>query len=183
LLASVRSRWWIAGGWALDLFVGTQTRLHEDLDIGILRRDVPRVIDSMTGWELFEAKHGHLRRLGGRSPEPDVHSLWCRPTGQREWAVELMLDEAEDDAWVFRRERSIRCPLDSLIGRTTDGTPYLVPEIQLLYKAGRARPKDDADFQRVAPHLDSSARAWLRDALARLDARHDWLGALESPCA
>jgi hypothetical protein len=44
LLASVKSRWWVAGGWALDLFVGSRSRPHKDLDIGILRRDAPTCI-------------------------------------------------------------------------------------------------------------------------------------------
>jgi hypothetical protein len=44
LLAGIDSPWWIAGGWALDLFIGDQTRAHEDLDVGILRRDVIDVL-------------------------------------------------------------------------------------------------------------------------------------------
>ncbi|AKT51650.1 nucleotidyltransferase domain-containing protein [Arsenicicoccus sp. oral taxon 190] len=31
--------WAIAGGWALDLHLGEQTREHADLDILVLRRD------------------------------------------------------------------------------------------------------------------------------------------------
>ena len=31
ILCAVDVPWWIAGGWALDLFVGTQTRAHKDL--------------------------------------------------------------------------------------------------------------------------------------------------------
>lgn len=31
--------WWIAGGWAIDLFLGRQTREHQDIDVLILRRD------------------------------------------------------------------------------------------------------------------------------------------------
>jgi Aminoglycoside-2''-adenylyltransferase len=31
--------WWIAGGWAIDLFLGRQTRRHEDIDVLILRQD------------------------------------------------------------------------------------------------------------------------------------------------
>ena len=181
LLSSVTSRWWIAGGWALDLFAGRETRAHEDLDIGILRCDVQRVVDSMLGWEFFEAKHGRLHALERGAPGLDVHSLWGRPHGRKAWVLELMLEESEGDSWVFRRERSIMRPLDSVTARTVEGIPYLVPEIQLLYKANRLRPKDDADFCFVAARLDPGARAWLRDALARLDARHEWLGALQSP--
>lgn len=180
LLAPVRSPWWIAGGWALDLFVGTQTRKHGDLDVGILRCDVPQVLESMPGWEFFEAKDGHLNRLRRGVPNLEVHSLWSRPLGQEAWMLELMLDESEGDAWVFRRERSVRRALDSAIAHTTEGIPYLVPEIELLYKANRLRPRDDADFHRVLPCLDTHARSWLRDALARLDVHHAWRSALSA---
>jgi Aminoglycoside-2''-adenylyltransferase len=37
--AALHVPWWIAGGWAIDLFLGRQTREHEDLDVLILRRD------------------------------------------------------------------------------------------------------------------------------------------------
>ncbi|WP_197205616.1 nucleotidyltransferase domain-containing protein [Cytobacillus firmus] len=32
-------RWWIAGGWALDLFLEKTTRVHSDIDTVILRCD------------------------------------------------------------------------------------------------------------------------------------------------
>lgn len=179
LLAAVRSHWWIAGGWALDLFVGRQTRSHEDLDIGILRVDAPRAVDSMAGWEFFEARNGRLRGLGDAVPGLDVHSLWGRPLGESRWVLELMLEESEADTWVFRRERSIRRPLAALTARSAEGLAYLAPEIQLLYKAKHVRSKDDADFRSVAPRLDSGARAWLRDALGRVDPCHEWLTALQ----
>jgi hypothetical protein len=36
--------WWVAGGWALDLFVGHQSRSHKDLDIGIFWCDAVGVL-------------------------------------------------------------------------------------------------------------------------------------------
>jgi hypothetical protein len=133
----------------------------------------------MAGWEFFAAQGGQLQRLEqGKSPGPDVHSLWGRPLAATRWALELLLDESEGDSWVFRRERSIRLPLPAVAACTPAGIPYLAPEIQLLYKAKGVRPKDDADFRRVLPRLDVHARSWLRDALARIDARHEWLAAL-----
>src|SRR5262249_54808544 len=61
--ADVRVAWWIAGGWALDLFLERQTREHGDLDVGVLRRDVEEVLRALRGWEIFEARDGALARL------------------------------------------------------------------------------------------------------------------------
>jgi hypothetical protein len=84
-------RWWIAGGWALDLFIGAQTRPHADLDIGILRRDVGEVLRHLSSWEFFEAQEGVLTRLrAAQDLRPDVHSLWSRPA-----AVHAGLDHAD----------------------------------------------------------------------------------------
>jgi len=107
-----------------------------------------------------------------------VNSLWGRLLGQRQWMLELLLDDSEGDFWVFRRKREICRRLDLAISYTKERIPYLAPEIQLLYKANRLRPVDDADFHRVAPSLDGRACSWLRDALAGVDAAHPWLNAL-----
>jgi Aminoglycoside-2''-adenylyltransferase len=34
-LAGVRAHWYVAGGWALDLFRGKQQRDHDDLEIAV----------------------------------------------------------------------------------------------------------------------------------------------------
>ena len=47
--------WWIAGGWAIDLFVGRQTREHEDIDILILRRDQHAVRALLESWDVQAA--------------------------------------------------------------------------------------------------------------------------------
>ena len=157
LLADVNTPWWVAGGWALDLFLGFQTRSHDDLDVGILRRDVAAVIANLPGWELFEAKSQALYRLEDcESPRPAVNSLWCRPSNATSWSFELMLDEADGDTWVFRRLPTIRRSLAEGIRRTPDGIPYLAPEIQLLYKARHPRGKrireiSSASCSRLAP--------------------------------
>jgi hypothetical protein len=73
---------------------------------------------------------------------PEVNSLWCRPRSSDGWSLELMLDEADVKVWVFRRLPTIRMLLASAIRRTPDGIPYIIPGIQLLYKARRPRAKD-----------------------------------------
>jgi hypothetical protein len=178
-LSPIGVPWWIAGGWAVDLFAGDQSRLHEDLDIGVLRRDVPAVRAALSSWEFFQATAGVLTRLpAGGAPPSDVHSLWCRPTGTDLWTLELMLDESEGDMWLFRRQPEVRRALSTVFRWNSEGIPYLAPEIQLLYKAQRPRERDQADFNRIACRLDDAARIWLLDALVRIHPKHEWILAL-----
>ncbi|MCL4541605.1 MAG: hypothetical protein M1396_04620 [Chloroflexi bacterium] len=39
LLTDFDRPWFIAGGWAIDLFLGRQTRAHKDVEIAVLRQD------------------------------------------------------------------------------------------------------------------------------------------------
>jgi len=50
--------WWVAGGWAIDLFLNRSTRQHHDLDVGVLRRDIGEILRSIEPCETFEAKDG-----------------------------------------------------------------------------------------------------------------------------
>jgi hypothetical protein len=73
---SLTAPWWVAGGWALDLFLGFSTRPHKDLDIGIARRDVSTVCRSLNEWEFHEARAGTLTPLTpGDAPRAEVNSL------------------------------------------------------------------------------------------------------------
>ena len=179
LLSSVQVPWWVAGGWALDLFLGADSRPHQDLDIGILRRDLQEVLGVFGGWEVFAAKDGALEPLNpGTRPRHDVHSLWCRPNAAAPWTLELMLDESEDEMWLFRRAPEVRCPLSEIVRFSSLGVPYLAPEIQLLYKAEGLRERDAVDFNRTLPRLDVDQRDWLLRTLLLVHPRHEWIDAL-----
>ena len=171
--------WWIAGGWALDLFVGHETRAHEDLDVGCFRADLPRLAEALRGFELHAAQGGRLTRVPpGGIPGAEVHTLWCRPAAEPEWWLEILLDEREGSDWVFRRNPGVRRPLHELVEREPGGLVYLRPEVQLLYKAKAPRPRDEEDFRTVDPLLGQQARAWLCDALELTHPEHPWLAAL-----
>src|SRR5580692_1197154 len=89
LLSEFRARWWIAGGWALDLFLGKVTRTHQDLDVGIFRSDTAGVVASLSGWEFFEAKDGVLSALAlDATPRAGVHSLWGKRANTAQWELE-----------------------------------------------------------------------------------------------
>ncbi len=173
--------WWVAGGNALDLFLGKTTRFHEDTDIEILRIDQLKLRQLLGAWDLRIAQDGKLRPWADGEYLPDGDgSIWCRRYPGSEWILQVLFGESGDGHWEFRRNRNVSLPLEALGRRTLDGIPYLAPAVQLLFKAQDTRPKDHADFEAVVPHLEPPDRAWLISALAATDARHPWLARLRS---
>ncbi len=137
LFGELEVPWWIAGGWAIDLFLGHQTRDHEDIDVVVLRRDQRVVHDVLSGWDVHVADPpGTLRPLRtGEWLEVGQHDIWCRKSPTEPWSLWVMLNESEDDLWVFRRDPGVKLPLATIVKRTSDGVPFLAPEVQLLFQS------------------------------------------------
>jgi len=174
-MARFGSPWWVAGGWAIDLFLGRQTRGHGDLDIEILRRDQLELRRALGGWQLHVARGGQLWPWPeGSEVPPDANSLWCRTGDGRPWRFQVMLADSDGERWVYRRHRAVSKPINETGNRTADGVPYLVPEVELLFKAKDSRPTDEADFEATLPRMASSSRRWLLAALERVDPGHPW---------
>lgn len=172
--------WWVAGGRAIDLFLGWETRRHEDLDIEMFRNDREMLFDVFDGWQLFTVSEGAFTEWNRGVPiEPPVFGIWGRPTADDPWAVEVMLADGDGREWRFRRDPTITMPRSRLTRRTDDGLRYCAPEVQLLYKSKQARPKDDLDFARTLHHLDSEQRVWLRESVRTTNPDHPWVAALE----
>jgi len=166
--------WGIGGGWAIDLFLGYQSRAHADIDIALLRADQPRLRALVAG-RVQQVVAGCLvdwlpnQRL--ELPVHEIHVAW--PDGhQREFLLNEHDDATKD--WVFRRDPRIRRALAATFC-AGPVAPYLAPEIVLLYKAKSLTPKDTADFEAVVPRLDPGQSAWLRRALAQTTVGHPWL--------
>jgi Aminoglycoside-2''-adenylyltransferase len=174
--------WWIVGGWAIDLFLGRQTREHEDIDVLILRRVQQAVRTLFGAWDMQAALSPPRDETWPFRPwrldevlDPDIHDVWCRPTPTQPWAFQLMLADTHDDSWFFRRASTITRSIATIGCVNSNGIPYLAPEIQLLYKAKGLRPKDEADFAQALPMLTEERRYWLRSALAEAHPDHPWL--------
>jgi hypothetical protein len=67
VLFGLRTPWWICGGWALDLFLGRNTRRHVDLDVALLRRDQHVLFRHLGGWDLRYATPHHNSNCGTES--------------------------------------------------------------------------------------------------------------------
>jgi hypothetical protein len=177
LLAALECPWWICGGWALDLFLGAETRRHDDLDVAVLRRDQLALYRYLREWDLRYATSEHaLEPWSGGRLEPPIHGIWARRQAgaTAPWTCEFLLNEARDREWIFRRNDAVTLPIDE-IGAERDGIPFLRPEIILLFKAGEPSPKNETDFVNVRPQLSRAGTEWLRGALAACDPRHAWL--------
>jgi hypothetical protein len=180
LFRSAAFSWWIAGGWTIDLFLGRQTRSHDDIDVLVLRRDQLAVRDIFAGWDVQAAlpstpEWPFQEWRVGETLQPHVHDIWCCPDEHAPWALQLMIDDTDGDRWLCRREPRIAHPITNIGRLTSEGIPYLSPEIQLLYKAKGMRPKDQEDFRQALPHLDHDSRDWLKQALLLVHPDHPWL--------
>jgi hypothetical protein len=168
--------WWIAGGLAIDCFLGWKTREHDDIDIEMFRSDRDTLFEVFRGWDLHTVSAGELTRWTPESEIAEsVFGVWGRPSPDDPWAVEVLLADGDATTWRFRRDNSITLPRDQLTARAPDGTRYCTPEVQLLYKGKKHRAKDDADMVRCLHRLTSRQRLWLADALGRSEPTHPWL--------
>jgi hypothetical protein len=177
-MAAYPGRWAIAGGWALDLFLGQQTRPHGDVDIAVIRDEQRQLRRFLEGADARVAERGVLRPWAPDeqldAPLHEIHATW--PDGMK---LEFLLNDVDSgaNAWEFRRDARVRRPLERVI-RSRDGVPYLSPEVVLLYKAKIRSAKDDADLLAVLPHLGSDDREWLASAIELAHGPHVWLDML-----
>jgi hypothetical protein len=178
-LADVDVPWCVVGGWAIDLFVGAQTREHGDLEVALLRGDFDVARAALAGFELFAAGSGEVRALRhDEAPPSQHHQVWVLDVEAEAWRIDVMLEPGDAGTWVFRRDESITAPRPSMVDHDRRGVPYLAPHGVLLYKAKAARDKDEADLATCLPRMGAAARTWLRAALERAHPEHSWLSRL-----
>jgi hypothetical protein len=161
--------WAIAGGWALDLWLGRVTRPHQDVDVAVLRRDQLKVRAALPGWSLRTVTRGVFTAWSGATViELPTHELHADPpAGSEASAIELLLNEVDGADWVYRRDPAIRLPLAATWLAVDGGVHVLAPEVVLLYKSKAPRAIDERDFAAVMPHLAADSREWLTRAIAR----------------
>ncbi len=175
--------WWIAGGMAIELFVGHETRAHGDTDVLIKRDDQLKVQEYLADWDLHKTQQPGLKPwLLGEFQKRPFDDIWCRKTSSSPWVLQLMLLDTDGEQWIFKRDSSIGGALKDL-GRSTDESiPYVSPHIQLLHKAKTNTLKNDQiDFEITVPLLEKSECQWLLDCLTkRFPKGHDWTDRLQA---
>ncbi len=175
--AGYRGRYWIAGGRAVDLHVGRIRRVHSDVDVLILARDL----------ELFDAVFGaggitmHDHQTGTDTPGRS-RRRHPRPAG----APVRRCGRSAGDRGRGRTRRRRRLAVSpwshhapSIGGhdaREPGRISYLGPEVVLMFKARERRPKDVQDFADLRPLLTREQTDWLAPRLSPPGAPdHPWL--------
>jgi GNAT superfamily N-acetyltransferase len=169
--------WAVAGGWAVDLHLGRQTRPHSDLEVAIPRGQFDRFRRYFDGFELYEAGDGRVRKLSPHE-QPTHHQVWVSEPAVPAWRLDTFLEPGDQRVWVSHRDASVTMPLARARRFTEAGIPYLAPEIVLFAKAKHARDKDVADLEQLLGALDPTARQWLAHALSGAHPGHAWLDRL-----
>lgn len=164
LMTGANSRWWLTGGVALAVSVGSCWRDHSDIDIATLYGDA---LD--THLELLESR-GALEH-DGKSRRYTVNLF------TRRVEVEFLLSPGDDTHWVYRQDPALRVEWEHAVKRNARGVPYLAPELVLLSKSRSLRPHDHADARAVIPTLNNPSRMALA---ARLETGHPWIPLLNS---
>jgi hypothetical protein len=166
IFANAPFAWGVAGGYAIEQFVGASIRDHGDLDVVVYRDDQIQVRHWLTDWCFYAADPpGTLRPWSADEYLPfGIHDIWGHQPNVHAWQLQIMLAEVDEEKWFSRRNRLIQGQRDELFVIYND-TPCIRVEVQLLFKAKNNRPKDDLDFQACLPLMSASAKEWLADHL------------------
>ena len=165
----------LAGGYAVEQFVGRCVRDHGDIDVIVYRDQQLDVQRWLSDWHLYAADPPRSLRPWVESEylPYGIHDIWGH-TGIQAWQLQIMLTESEGDRWFSKRSRLIGGQRGDLIV-AYGSVPCIRIEVQLLYKARNPRSKDDLDFEACLPLMSTEAKRWLATGLEVLYPRRSSL--------
>jgi hypothetical protein len=169
--------WCVTAGWAIDLFIGEQTREHDDIEIAVPSSSWPEIRNRLARLEFVVAGSGHLFPLESSAFEEHFQT-WGRDS-DGVFRLDVFRDPHEGATWICRRSPEIRLPYTSVIAFTASGVPFMVPEVVLLFKAKHDRDKDRTDLEAALAKMSPARVAWLIAALDVVHPDHPWMAILE----
>jgi len=202
LLENAPVSWAVCGGFAIDLFLGKETRAHGDIDICVFEKDRENILKHMlkSNWQVYEFRgNGKVRSLNAALSSEPGRNLMCTSgacelvkfypceeeqllwyeffhTGLKQLDyVEFLFNTSMEDAFNFDKSKGIKRELSKAI-LYHEGIPYLAPEIVLLYKASNADNAEyQYDFEQAYLHMNEEQKSWFLQGLDTLyPAGHKW---------
>jgi hypothetical protein len=176
-LSGTSARWYVVAGWALDLFLGRQSRPHEDIEIGVPAKSFPEIREALAEYDFDVVDSGRRWPLESDA-FTSTFQTWLRDPKTGVYHLDVFRDPHNGSEWICRRDERIRLPYAQLICYSEKGIPYMSPEVALLFKAKHLREKDQVDFEGVLPLLSPQQIDWLRVNLELVHPGHVWAKAL-----
>ncbi|QYA44094.1 hypothetical protein KYI13_08425 [Macrococcoides bohemicum] len=160
--------WYLAGGIALDEFLGRRTRDHEDMDILVNFKYLERILDYFKNYKVYTARNGSLS-LYALNNIKSTDSLWITKDENESFIIEILFFEEEAGHWIYKRNDAVRKKIEDIYFVKND-MKIIQPEIQLLYKmnSSNIREKDLDDYHNIYPVLEEREKAWL-DSVLKFD--------------
>ena len=160
--------WFIAGGWAIDLFLDRETRIHEDIEIGIYRKHQMKLYGYFDKNKKYysnnKSRTGKYEKLVWNKEylRLPIHELYIK---YEDIELEVLLNEKNENEWIYRRNEKIKLDEKKVILFNRNSIPYLCPEIVLLYKTKELRSKDIEDISNTTEKMNDSQLKWLFDSI------------------
>ena len=191
------------GGWAIDLFLGKESRKHHDIDILVYWPDRDKIILHMQslGFEVYEMLGGgqahhitniHIQSKSKRNifcckddcdfvqftktDKSDIFNIDFTATVQTKLDyVEFLFNDKTSTDFLYARNHEIKRSLNRAI-LFACRIPYLAPEICLLYKSTDIeREGYQHDYDKAICRMSADQKQWLNSALAiQYPQGHPW---------
>ncbi len=206
ILGDLEAKWCFCGGWAIDLFVGRESRAHKDLDIMVFKNDLKETISYMKnhGWKVeAPTRQGFIPVDTENFETFEYENLWCMNEEypldylkideqasynfyhyEREVQtdvdfLDILLNTSDDGYFVYQQNEAIKLEISKAL-YSEGGIPYLAPEIVLLYKSKCLSEDNRADFDVATAKMHPDQKEWLGQALKNeYGSDHPWVVALE----
>ncbi|MFC0506404.1 nucleotidyltransferase domain-containing protein [Micromonospora costi] len=174
LLTGLPTRWWLSGGWAIDQWLGFESRHHGDIDVSTLRPALPALLDGMSArFRPFAAMNGRLLPLPEHLDDPALHNIWLHDKNRDRWVLQINLEDGDETVWRYRRDPRITLPWSRAVALVR-GIPTGTPATQLLWKSRDPRPRDEHDLTISHGVLRAEDRRWLREAIRTAHPQSPW---------
>ncbi len=160
--------WFIAGGWAIDLFLNRETRVHDDIEIGIYRKNqmqLYRYFEKYKKYYINNKSHigKHEKQAWNREYlRLPIHELYIE---HEKLELEVLINEKDEGHWVYGRNENVKLDEKKIIQFTEDRIPYLCPEIVVLYKTTEMRSKDVEDIANALGKINETQKKWLFESI------------------
>lgn len=179
IMGGYNKLWAVTGGWAIDLFLNRVTRVHEDIEIAIYRKEQLILQRYLHQWKLEKCTpHSDEKPTAwkaGEYLELPIHEIHAAKKDEAISKFEILLNENDKSNWLYRRNPEINLKKHDVIRMSTAGIPILNPVIVLLYKSKNPEEKDNQDFKNSCLRLNPKDKAWLKASVKFLYPSHPWL--------